>query len=211
MSNRKKLRVTNRSHVRELPGGKFDAPFRPGPHGGVISVHRFGTDGNIDRMRPEDVVLKAELGGSFDGDFRCASCQSITTGMFGEDGIIDAACITHKPGCAWLTAMAGSPGKTGGTVRIRCAGAEGYVLPGESPDVPVGDYLASYDPEARDGRGSGTWTPDKARALLFEDEKAAMAFYNQVPRNRPVRPDGKPNRPLTAYTVAFEPVGAEVP
>jgi hypothetical protein len=210
MSNKKKLRMTNKTRITEKPGGKFEAPYRPGPRGGILSAHRFGTDGNCDEMRPEDAVLVAELGGSFDGDFRCASCPSITTGMFGEDGIIEAACITHEPGCAWLTAMAGSPGKTGGTVRIRCAGAAGYGLPGEIPDAPVGDYLASYDPEGRGGRGSGTWTPDKSKALLFEDEKAAMEFYQQVSRSCPVRPDGRPNKPLTAFTVVFDPVGAEV-
>ena len=31
-----------------------------------------------------------------------------------------------------------------------------------------------------------------------------MACYRAVPRNRPVRPDGKPNRPLTMFSVMFE-------
>jgi len=41
-----------------------------------------------------------------------------------------------------------------------------------------GQYLKAYDPEAHDGRGKAEWTAD--------------------------RPDGRPNRPLTAFTVTFD-------
>jgi hypothetical protein len=67
-------------------------------------------------------------------------------------------------------------------------------------------YLATYDPEARDGRGDATWTTDRAKARRFADLRAAMECWRQVPKARPVRPDGKPNRPLTAFTVTFETV-----
>jgi hypothetical protein len=59
--------------------------------------------------------------------------------------------------------------------------------------VPIGQYLASYDPEAHGGRGYATWTPDPAKAMTFRDAQAAHEFYQQVPRSRPVRPDGRPN------------------
>lgn len=72
---------------------------------------------------------------------------------------------------------------------------------GETDGVPVGWYLASYDPEANDGNGTAMWTPDGTQALRFPSEAEAMAYYRAVPRNRPLRPDGKPNRPLTVFSV----------
>jgi len=46
--------------------------------------------------------------------------------------------------------------------------------------------------------------------MTFGDARAAFECWQQVLRSRPVRPDGKPNRPLTAFTVAIVPDG-EVP
>jgi hypothetical protein len=93
--------------------------------------------------------------------------------------------------------------------RIVCAGLAGTLAAGRQ-DSPDGQYLASYDPEAHGGRGSATWTPDPAKAMTFGDARAAFESWQQVPRSRPVRPDGKPNHPLTAFTVAIVPDG-EVP
>ena len=70
---------------------------------------------------------------------------------------------------------------------------------------PVGAYLGSYAPEANDGWGDASWTSDPAKALVFDNAAAAMEFYRAVPANRPTRPDGKPNRPLTAVGVEFIP------
>jgi hypothetical protein len=75
---------------------------------------------------------------------------------------------------------------------------------------PVGAYLASYDPEANDGQGDAVWTDDPARALLFESTAEAYELYRAVPRNRPLRADGKPNRPLTALSVEMVGVRARV-
>ncbi len=58
--------------------------------------------------------------------------------------------------------------------------------------VPTGSWLKSYDPDAYDGRGSATWT---------FDTEAAMACWRTVSTVRPTRPDGQPNRPLTAATI----------
>jgi hypothetical protein len=74
---------------------------------------------------------------------------------------------------------------------------------GRTDGLPVGSCLASYDPEAADGNGAAEWTPDPARAMTFATAEAATACYHAVPRNRPRRPDGKPNRPLTISSVAF--------
>jgi hypothetical protein len=74
---------------------------------------------------------------------------------------------------------------------------------GRTDGVPVGSYLASYDPEGADGTGLVQWTRDPAQAMTFATTEAASACYRAVPYNRPLRPDGRPNRPLTLFTVAF--------
>ncbi len=74
---------------------------------------------------------------------------------------------------------------------------------GRTEGVPVGSYLASYNPEGDGGNGVVTWTRDPAQAMTFPTEAAATACYRAVPLNRPLRPDGKPNQPLTMFTVAF--------
>jgi hypothetical protein len=68
---------------------------------------------------------------------------------------------------------------------------------------PEGEYLAAFDPEAGDGWGDATFTPEMAQALRFPDFPAAYTFLGTRPTTRPVRPDGKPNRPLTAFTMEF--------
>jgi hypothetical protein len=74
---------------------------------------------------------------------------------------------------------------------------------GRTDGVPVGSYLASYNPEGDRGNGVATWTRDPAQAMTFPTGAAATACYRAVPLNRPLRSDGKPNRPLTKFTVAF--------
>ena len=73
------------------------------------------------------------------------------------------------------------------------------------PGAPLGQYLVSYDPEAYGGRGWADWSSDLGQALHFEDYSAGLAYWRQVSRTRPRRPDGQPNRPLTAFTVSLEP------
>lgn len=66
-------------------------------------------------------------------------------------------------------------------------------------------YLVRWDLDARDGAGSVTLSPDPTRAHLFPTVAVAMAAYTAMSPAHPVRPDGAPNRPLTAYSVAFVP------
>ena len=73
----------------------------------------------------------------------------------------------------------------------------------------IGQYLESYDPEAYDGRGSATWTNDLAKAMRFDGLTAAMNEWRRRSTKRRVRPDGKPNRPLTAFNVEPRPVPRE--
>lgn len=76
-----------------------------------------------------------------------------------------------------------------------------------APGAPVGRFLESYDVDAHGGRGSATWTDDPAKALGFVSPQAAMECWQQRSRVAPVRADGQPNRPLTAYTVSMQPAG----
>jgi hypothetical protein len=63
-----------------------------------------------------------------------------------------------------------------------------------------GKYVKSYDPH--DGEhGKITVTPNLHDALIYPDLPAAFEAWRAVNSNRPKRPDGKPNRPMTAFTV----------
>jgi hypothetical protein len=69
-----------------------------------------------------------------------------------------------------------------------------------------GTYVAAYDPEAFDGRGHVVFVTDPGKALVFYSAEDAINTYRAIPFNNPTRTDGKPNRPLTAYTLMLEPV-----
>lgn len=85
---------------------------------------------------------------------------------------------------------------------IRYEGLVGAAVYAE--DVPLGAYLRSYDAEANAGMGEARWTTDPGEAFLFETSTDAFELWRRVPRNRPFRPDGEPNRPLTVFSVAIE-------
>lgn len=87
-------------------------------------------------------------------------------------------------------------------VLIQCV-AEGLsVRPLHEGDV-VGAYLQTWDLEFADGVGAAVWTDDIAEAHVFADMTEAFDIYRSSPACRPFREDGKPNRPLAAYTVEF--------
>lgn len=89
--------------------------------------------------------------------------------------------------------------------RIKIVSLGGQVLVGDVAGH-LGEWVKRYDPEAYDGQGDVETTSDPAQALVFPSHREAWDCWRQVPRNRPVRPDGKPNRPLTAFTVTIEKV-----
>ncbi len=72
---------------------------------------------------------------------------------------------------------------------------------GQTPEG--GQYLRDFDFEAHNGRGEITLTRDAAEAMRFPDSAAAFAYYRRSPECRPIRADGKPNRPLTATNWEF--------
>jgi hypothetical protein len=72
-----------------------------------------------------------------------------------------------------------------------------------------GQYLKEYDP-GRDGVDpSGqpmlahvVVTDDPSEAMQFKDFIEFRRFWLRIDPRNPMRPDGKPNRPLTAFTVS---------
>jgi hypothetical protein len=63
-----------------------------------------------------------------------------------------------------------------------------------------GRFIASYEDTAC-GRGTMTFSNYFAGALRFTTAREALSYWRQISRTVPVRPDGRPNRPLTAFTV----------
>jgi hypothetical protein len=55
---------------------------------------------------------------------------------------------------------------------------------GRTQGLPVGAYLASYNPEGDGGNGIATWTRDPAQAMTFATGDAATACYRAGPRRR---------------------------
>jgi hypothetical protein len=82
-------------------------------------------------------------------------------------------------------------------IKIVAPAIEGIEVPG----MWWGQYLMTYDPEAKGGRGVATTTPDLAEAMHFDSVSQAFARYYAVPKNLSWRPDGRLNRPLTAFTI----------
>lgn len=85
------------------------------------------------------------------------------------------------------------------TVLMRILGAANG-----SSDIIDGYWLMSYDPDADDGVGRVIGTTRREEAMRFPNMGAAMALWKKTSSVRPLRPDGKPNRPLTAFTVSIE-------
>lgn len=73
-----------------------------------------------------------------------------------------------------------------------------------------GQYLESFDFEAYNGQGYGTFTYDQADALRFPSQAAAMAFWNTQSKTQPLRYDGRPNKPLTALSCIIEPLPEKI-
>lgn len=77
-----------------------------------------------------------------------------------------------------------------------------------------GKYLKEYDPSKdgvdADGRAMVAHiitTPDIDEALQFPSHTEAWECWKQVDPRKPMRADGRPNRPLTAFTVQILTIG----
>lgn len=65
-------------------------------------------------------------------------------------------------------------------------------------------YLLSFDLDAHEGRGAIAMTVDPTKALTWPDVADVLAAWKAQSTVRPLRPDGKPNRPLSALTIEPE-------
>lgn len=65
-------------------------------------------------------------------------------------------------------------------------------------------FLKSYDPDAREGKGLIVFTDELAEARRFDTWKAVAECWAQTSSVQPTRPDGKPNCPLSAYSIQPE-------
>lgn len=81
------------------------------------------------------------------------------------------------------------------TCVIRCMGIAGM------PGGPIGQFLMGFDVDANQGRGSDSWCFSARGAMHFPDAAAAMAAWKTQSTRFPTRTDGRPNRPLTAYSI----------
>jgi|SRR5215467_6536732 len=86
---------------------------------------------------------------------------------------------------------------------LRIVRQEGALI-NNDVEPPAGAWVAWYDPDANQGLGGAEFTLDPARALAFRTPNAALRCWRQRSHVRPTRFDGKPNRPLTCYTVMCE-------
>ena len=66
------------------------------------------------------------------------------------------------------------------------------------PSYTPGGFVKSYDPEV--GLDSLVCTVEIRDALVLPANEM-IDLYRSVPSNHPTRDDGRPNRPLTAFTV----------
>lgn len=83
---------------------------------------------------------------------------------------------------------------------IRNLGLAGQVYNPGGPDN-TGLFLQAFDPEFRGGRGAAVWTEDPDLAMHFATAEVAWELWRTQSVTMPIRADGQPNRPLTAYTV----------
>jgi hypothetical protein len=81
---------------------------------------------------------------------------------------------------------------------------EGQHIDRMTSPPPAGAMLCSYDPDAFGGFGEAVFTTDRSKAMRFSSALTAMEYYYQQSKVVPLRPDGQPNRPLTAYTISIE-------
>lgn len=79
------------------------------------------------------------------------------------------------------------------------------------PNQWQGHYVESCDFEADMSPGSnaamGSFTADPLKAKQFGGPIEALEFWKTIRKRDGLRPDGKPNRPLTAFTVSIIQLG----
>jgi hypothetical protein len=69
-----------------------------------------------------------------------------------------------------------------------------------------GRYIVKYDPTLVDGVFTLETSPNVEDAIGFDSFVEMRDYWMQVCPDPATRPDGLPNRPLTAFTVSLETV-----
>jgi hypothetical protein len=83
-----------------------------------------------------------------------------------------------------------------------------YALADGGPSEEEGSFIREFIPDTDAwGRGTLLVTDNQNEALTFASTGEAWEYWKQQSKRVPTRPDGKPNRPLTAYTVSIHPKG----
>lgn len=88
---------------------------------------------------------------------------------------------------------------------LRISALIGPAAEGGAGAEAAGQYVRSYDPNGYGGRGRLTLTRDVRQARQWLSVGTAMATAQAQSRTHPLRPDGKPNCPLSAYTLEILP------
>jgi hypothetical protein len=82
---------------------------------------------------------------------------------------------------------------------VRVIGAVSY----SGPTPHDGRFVVAWNPHTRFGDCEITTTDDLVDARRFTSAEEALREWKTVSNVEPVRPDGKPNRPLSGLTVEF--------
>lgn len=84
-----------------------------------------------------------------------------------------------------------------------------------APTVFDGQYIVEYDPGRSGLSPDGqpmvchlVTTPDRDKATRY-GLREAVELHRSVDPDNPMRPDGRPNRPLTAFHVMFLPADGD--
>lgn len=83
-----------------------------------------------------------------------------------------------------------------------------YLMKMLSPPELAGKFLKSFDFDAGGGTGYGVFTSNPLRAKHFRDGGAVMQYWKTISKKKPLRSDGKANRPLSASTIEIVNLGA---
>jgi hypothetical protein len=72
------------------------------------------------------------------------------------------------------------------------------------PSEADGQYVKSYTPDGHEGAGDLVLTRHRGQAKHYASKGAAMEERKRVSATHPTRSDGRPNRPMSAFTVSIE-------
>ena len=110
--------------------------------------------------------------------------------------------MSRMPGAYWVRKNLAMDPNTGFgyMIVIRVMDLCGRAVASVAYDA-IGKFIVSVD----DIDDPTTWrfTEVAVEAKVFEDMASAFVFYRAQSKHMPMRLDGRPNRPLTAFSVIF--------